>query len=242
MRVREFFLAISRMTALLLTVIAFSPVQSAQALDLSALKNLKNHIPVSKPSLSRHSGFPERAFAWTVRLGPNRSDTNLARRWAMASQRIKEEAAWLASCSNGACRDPRAAAWHSAVAVIKAAPKHTRPALTQHILTRAIRYVPDDLADDHWASPLHTLLRKAGDCEDHAILKRALLISAGFDEEDLRLLILRTPDGGGHVVLEVAGSQTPILDNRFRIPVTPAHLSRDQVAAVATGDGYRLVH
>jgi predicted transglutaminase-like cysteine proteinase len=45
----------------------------------------------------------------------------------------------------------------------------------------SIRYTPD--AQDHWQTPAETLARRAGDCEDLAILKRAILIARGMPAE-----------------------------------------------------------
>ena len=50
-----------------------------------------------------------------------------------------------------------------------------------------ISYLPDD--KDHWQKPRETIARKAGDCEDIAILERAMLIAAGFDPRDLWVLV-----------------------------------------------------
>ncbi len=167
-----------------------------------------------------------------------RLDTPLARRWARARHRLQAESDWLASCARGACRDPRAARWHKTVALVRAAPFASRPALAQRLVTRAIRYLPDRPTDDHWATPLATLLRGAGDCEDHVLLKRALLIAAGYDEAETRILILRTASGGGHMVLQVGGKTPLILDNRYRYPVSPKTLTGDRIAAVAVNQGY----
>jgi predicted transglutaminase-like cysteine proteinase len=54
---------------------------------------------------------------------------------------------------------------------------------------RNVSYQRD--SEDYWQSPAETLNRKAGDCEDFAILARALLIGAGFDSSDMWLLIGR---------------------------------------------------
>ena len=44
---------------------------------------------------------------------------------------------------------------------------------------------------DYWASPFESLTRGAGDCEDYAIAKYAILRAAGIEEQDLRLVIVR---------------------------------------------------
>jgi predicted transglutaminase-like cysteine proteinase len=171
-----------------------------------------------------------------------RLDTPLARRWAMTRKRIEAETAWLTSCSRGACRDPRAARWQVAVRLIAATPTSKRPVRVHRLINSRIRYVSDLRADDHWSTPLTTLLRGGGDCEDHALLKRALLLAAGTPESDLRLLILRTRRGGGHVALQVAEHDGLILDNRYRLPMQLSALSGDRIAAIATSRGYFSVN
>jgi predicted transglutaminase-like cysteine proteinase len=75
---------------------------------------------------------------------------------------------------------------------------------------------------DYWASPLETLARGAGDCEDFAIAKFFSLVAAGVPAPQLRLVYVRARIGGplgpsiAHMVL--AWYATPeaeplILDN-----------------------------
>jgi len=47
--------------------------------------------------------------------------------------------------------------------------------------------------DDFWSTPLATLEKGAGDCEDYAILKYLALREAGVSPDDLRLLIVSYP-------------------------------------------------
>lgn len=57
---------------------------------------------------------------------------------------------------------------------------------------------------DYWASPDETALRQAGDCEDSAILKMALLASAGFPKEKMYLTIGRDlVSRNAHAILTV---------------------------------------
>lgn len=84
----------------------------------------------------------------------------------------------------------------------------------------------DDLAawgsDDHWASPLETLERGQGDCEDYAIAKYFSLMAAGVPVAKLRLVYVRATIGGpggavqAHMVLAYyaqPGAEPLILDN-----------------------------
>src|SRR6516162_6453882 len=47
--------------------------------------------------------------------------------------------------------------------------------------------------DDFWSTPLASLEKGAGDCEDYAILKYLALREAGVSPDDLRLLIVSYP-------------------------------------------------
>lgn len=167
-----------------------------------------------------------------------RSDTVLARRWAMTRTRVQQETGWLRSCEKGACRDPRAQAWQKLVAQVKSVPPRQQPAFVQKLVFRSVRYVPDRPTDDHWANPLSTLLQGAGDCEDHVLLKRALLAAAGYPVADMQLLILETASGAGHMALGVKAGTLLVLDNRHRYPETPLSLRGDRIAAIAMDAGY----
>jgi predicted transglutaminase-like cysteine proteinase len=57
---------------------------------------------------------------------------------------------------------------------------------------------------DYWASPLETLSKGAGDCEDYAIGKYFSLIAAGVSAAKMRLVYVRAEVGGAvlaHMVL-----------------------------------------
>jgi predicted transglutaminase-like cysteine proteinase len=71
---------------------------------------------------------------------------------------------------------------------------------------------------DYWASPEETLARRAGDCEDFAILKMAALLQAGVPASSMSLVVLQdTKRHVFHAVLSVSTSNgayiLDILDN-----------------------------
>jgi predicted transglutaminase-like cysteine proteinase len=78
----------------------------------------------------------------------------------------------------------------------------------------AVRYQRD--AGDQWSSPLETLERGHGDCEDFAIAKYAVLRATGVPDADLRLVIGRDRAlREDHMVLAVRhGGRWSMLDNR----------------------------
>lgn len=64
-----------------------------------------------------------------------------------------------------------------------------------------------------------------GDCEDYALLKRKMLIDAGFDRDKIHLCTCFV-DGAGHCVLLVETDHgNYILDNNQPEPVEPSFLS-----------------
>ena len=70
----------------------------------------------------------------------------------------------------------------------------------------------DDALDD-W-----NIMPKAGDCDDYAVTKRALLIERGWPSSALRLAVVELPDGRAHLVLTVhwlpdVGKSILMLDN-----------------------------
>ncbi|MEK8047161.1 transglutaminase-like cysteine peptidase [Ideonella margarita] len=72
---------------------------------------------------------------------------------------------------------------------------------------------------DYWASPLESLQRGAGDCEDYAIAKYFTLISTGVPHKRLRLVYVRAAVNGlvvPHMVLAFypsADADPLVLDN-----------------------------
>lgn len=75
---------------------------------------------------------------------------------------------------------------------------------------------------DYWASPIETLARGQGDCEDYAIAKYFSLMAAGVPVARLRLIYVRATLGGpggavqAHMVLAYyaqPGGEPLILDN-----------------------------
>ncbi|MGS0756971.1 transglutaminase-like cysteine peptidase, partial [Roseateles sp. GG27B] len=72
---------------------------------------------------------------------------------------------------------------------------------------------------DYWASPLESLDKGRGDCEDYAIAKYFSLLSAGVPVAKLRLVYVRALLGGrsvAHMVLAYyaqPGAEPLILDN-----------------------------
>lgn len=97
----------------------------------------------------------------------------------------------LVSIGWGAIKAPLNPKW----AAVKDArlPKSTttaRSMLSVHTFVRgAIRYKRE--VGDNWQKPADTLALGTGDCEDICLVERALLLNAGYKDEDIELMIVR---------------------------------------------------
>ena len=85
-------------------------------------------------------------------------------------------------------------------------------------INHAIAYKKDSVVYgklDYWAKPSEILERRAGDCEDFAILKMAALLRAGIPAQSMSLVVLQDRKRGFfHAVLSVStGSGVFILDS-----------------------------
>jgi predicted transglutaminase-like cysteine proteinase len=72
---------------------------------------------------------------------------------------------------------------------------------------RRIRFAEDREVwgqSDYWATPLETLAKGQGDCEDFTIAKYFTLLAAGISDERLRLVYVKARIGGPNSSLELA--------------------------------------
>ena len=105
-----------------------------------------------------------------------------------------------------------------------------------------IRRFDDDIniwgQSDYWATPLESLGREAGDCEDYSIAKYVFLRELGIPNEKLRLTYVRAKIGGpnsrisqAHMILSyypTPNAEPLILDNLV-ISIRPASRRPDLV-------------
>lgn len=89
---------------------------------------------------------------------------------------------------------------------------------------------------DYWATPLETLGRKAGDCEDFSIAKYAFLRLAGIPDDKLRLVYVKAKlQGDGrtyqqaHMVLSYyqTPQSTPLVLDNLNPNILPASSRQD---------------
>jgi hypothetical protein len=92
-----------------------------------------------------------------------------------------------------------------------------------------------------WSSPLATLSRGAGDCEDYAIAKFIALQRAGVSSDDLRIVIMRdTLRGEDHAVAAARlDGQWLTLDNRRMAMVEDIQVRNYRPSFVLDRDGVR---
>jgi predicted transglutaminase-like cysteine proteinase len=105
-----------------------------------------------------------------------------------------------------------------------------------------IRRFDDDIniwgQSDYWATPLESLGREAGDCEDYSIAKYVFLRELGIPNEKLRLTYVRAKIGGpnsrisqAHMILSyypTPNAEPLILDNLI-LSIRPASRRPDLV-------------
>ena len=132
-----------------------------------------------------------------------------AKRWADVYSRISECAA-DGQCAEGSMRDiTKSSAGLSFAAKLR---------LVNTQVNALLRYGSDRSvygAFDHWAAPAESLARRAGDCEDFAILKMAALKSMGIPAASMSLVVVQVRRRNAfHAVLSVNTSNGVfILDN-----------------------------
>jgi predicted transglutaminase-like cysteine proteinase len=117
-------------------------------------------------------------------------------------------------------------AWQKMHNSTAALPESAKINAVNRFFNQRIRFA-DDFAiwgqNDYWATPLETLNKGAGDCEDYAIAKYFTLLSMGIPPDRLRLTYVRaamTREGEvqfiPHMVLAYypqAGKEPVVLDN-----------------------------
>lgn len=81
-------------------------------------------------------------------------------------------------------------------------------------VNRTLEYRPDGEGED-WAMPGETLQKGAGDCEDFAILKMAMLASLGFPLDRMSIVVVSIPQRDAfHAVLSVKiANKVHVLDS-----------------------------
>ncbi len=155
-------------------------------------------------------------------LGKTAGFTPVSARWDRVQRKAATTLADLNTCigNDGICDDEGLADWASIVSEARAMREGRRISYINSAVNRLIAYRDDRIVwknVEYWASPAETLSRKAGDCEDFAILKYWSLREAGFRDQDMRIVVLRDKAlRRYHAVLALYhNNDWLILDNRF---------------------------
>ena len=156
----------------------------------------------------------------------------LREKWLGVQRRLEDEMVQLALCEGDrdGCASPAALQFLDIVDAAKAREGRARLGEINRAVNLAIRPV-SDLAQygriDVWASPLATLARGAGDCEDYAIAKFVALRRAGVAPDDLRIVIMHDPvrDEDHAITAARLDGRWLTLDNRRMAMVEDVYLS-----------------
>lgn len=172
-------------------------------------RNLQNEISSGAPArhfISLRDRLRLRtAAARGADAGPldDRRTALIRDRWRAVEPRQIVELALLEGCDDGRCIHPlveRAAALSRRLRGkslgLKVRAIHT-------FIRRHIRAEKDPAGTDRWSTPLETLTRGDGDCEDMAMLARAMLALSGLDETRLGLVVADQPGRGLHAIATV---------------------------------------
>ena len=127
----------------------------------------------------------------------------------------------------------RAEQWHDVIVDNQSNSDWAKINKVNYFFNSAITY-EDDLElwgkKDYWASPVETIGRGKGDCEDYAIAKYFTLTSLGVDPNKLRLMYVRQLTvNQPHMVLIYFEDlkETPFVLDNFNPKVLPANKRRD---------------
>ena len=92
---------------------------------------------------------------------------------------------------------------------------------------------------DRWAAPRETLARRAGDCEDIAILKLAALANLGFAPERLALVVGRDSVRGDHAIAAVRSKDGwRLLDDDGKVRDAAALTRFEPIYSLVAGRAY----
>lgn len=97
--------------------------------------------------------------------------------------------------------------WHATIQDMRSMPEAQKLTTANNFFNRRIRWVQDPEAwgqKDYWATPLETMGKGMGDCEDFAIAKYAMLILAGVDVDKLRITYVKAQMGGPNSQIHAA--------------------------------------
>lgn len=107
-------------------------------------------------------------------------------------------------------------------------------ALANREINRAIAYAPEPDGRDDWQGPEITLAKRAGDCEDIALAKAAVLAACGLRAD--ALAVVTRPDLSQRHAVLIAGGL--VLDNLSPSPLPQAAAGYAPAAAYSAAGAF----
>jgi predicted transglutaminase-like cysteine proteinase len=145
-------------------------------------------------------------------------------KWVDVLGRIRLENGVLEACEadESRCPNGRGRGWKQMMAAAQGMDRAGQMRAVNHYFN-TFPYIEDINnygKTDYWASPLQ-MMKNSGDCEDYAISKFVSLRMLGWDNDDLRIVIVRDKVRDiNHAVLAAdAGGGEMILDNLASQPL-----------------------
>jgi len=138
-----------------------------------------------------------------------------------------------------AIEQARLTSWRSLIGQSGSLDERSKLQAVNDFINRSVNYATDREiwgADDYWATPLETLSRGRGDCEDFAIGKYFSLVQMGVPSEKLRLTFVKALSlNQAHMVLAYYPSQTeqPLILDNLEPRIKPATERRDLLPVYA---------
>ncbi|WP_271408780.1 transglutaminase-like cysteine peptidase [Pseudomonas sp. Q1-7] len=133
---------------------------------------------------------------------------------------------------NGPAKD-RLHAWRDLLESAGRLPERERLRAVNREINRQVRFADDTVVwqrRDYWATPLETLARGAGDCEDFALAKYFTLLQLGIAPDKLRLTYARALElNQAHMVLtyQDGPDATPLVLDNLVDEILPVAQRRD---------------
>jgi predicted transglutaminase-like cysteine proteinase len=123
--------------------------------------------------------------------------------------------------------------WKRFVADNRNKPEIDKLKLTNDFFNKQLRWVSDKKLwkkKDYWATPMETLLKSAGDCEDFTIIKYFTLVSLGLPIKRLKLTYVKAITiNQAHMVLTYSKSKraVPLVLDNINKKILPASKRKD---------------
>ncbi|MDB5520261.1 MAG: hypothetical protein JWQ17_7019 [Tardiphaga sp.] len=174
------------------------------------------------------------------------SEGGLRDKWQGVARELDDEMLVLVLCQEDRLHCRSAAALQFLAIVDSARGRQGRARLGE--INRAINLAIRPMSDlmqygsiDVWSSPLATLEKGAGDCEDYAIAKYVALLVSGIPAEDIRLVIVRdTMRQEDHAVVAARlEGRWLMLDNRRMAMVEDAQVRNYRPTFVIDHEGVK---